>query len=109
MKKLTSILCLFLSFVLVFSMLPITAVMAEETEAAETTEITQATPEEIEEQAMELLENEPQLFTAVTRAAAQTGESTRRAVIIPRNRETVPYVYQGKEYTKKEMLMHRVW
>ena len=52
MKKLTSILCLFLTFVLVFSMLPITAVMAEETEVVETTESTQASPEEIEEQAI---------------------------------------------------------
>ena len=109
MKKLTSILCLFLSFVLVFSMLPITAVMAEETEVTETTELTQASPEEIEEQAIQLLENEPELFTTVTRAAAQTGEYTRSAVIIPRNRETVPYVYQGVQYEKKEMLMHRVW
>ena len=85
MKKLTSILCLFLTFVLVFSMLPITAVMAEETEVTETTELTQASPEEIEEQALQLLEDEPELFTAVTRAAAQTGENTRSAVIIPRN------------------------
>lgn len=109
MKKLTSILCLFLTFVLVFSMLPITAVMAEETEVAETTETTQASPEKIEEKAIELLESEPELLTTVTTAAYQTGQYTRSAIIIPRNRETVPYVYQGVQYEKKEMHMHRVW
>lgn len=109
MKKLTSILCLFLTFVLVFSMLPITAVMAEETEVVETTESTQVSPEEIEEQAMQLLESESDLLTTVSKAAYQTGQYTRSAIIMPRDRETVPYVYQGVQHTKKEMLMHRVW
>ena len=53
MNRMKRLLPVLLSVLFLFCQSPaLLPVMAEETEAAETTEITQATPEEIEEQAI---------------------------------------------------------
>lgn len=135
MKKISRILCLLLSFVLVFCMFPASAVMAAEIEDTETTPTdptqtpldavseetlptetvtdteptAEPSPEEIEAEAMQMLATDSGISTFATRATYENGKYSQRAIIWPTNGETVKYTYKGVEHEKKMIIMHTVW
>ena len=131
MKKIPRIFCLLLSLVLVFGILPLSAVWAANTadgenvpkelgqtspdavsEAALSKEAapeTESPPEEIEAEAMQLLAPDSDLSTFVARASYPDGYYLQRAIIWPTNGESVTYTHNGVEFKQETVVLHGVW
>lgn len=128
MQKISRILCLLLTFVLVFSMISLSPISAAEVPEAEpilTEEAPLAEPVEEEDTTLEtdtteaeesqaetvpeetLAGDSSSLFT--TRAVYENGKYRQKAVIWTTNGEKVNYTYNGKVNSYSQILMHTLW
>lgn len=119
MEKISRIISLLLTFMLVFSMISLTPVWAQEASVSET-QIAEATfpeetaettvPNETEGTATEPTEvsiGDAMLFSA--RASYPNGRYRSKAVIWNCVNEKVQYTYNGKSYSSSTLLLHSVW
>lgn len=113
MKKISRIVSLLLTFVLVFSMISLSPVRAAEVppaeESASTSETDAAEPEEYQAETVpeETLAVDSSLFT--TRATYENGKYRQRAVVWNTVGEKVNYTYNGKDNSYNILLMHTLW
>ena len=97
MKKISRILCLLLTFVMVFSMISLSPVWAQE---ASELEIISTVPEDMEQaetEPPETIPDESMFFS--TRAAYPNGRYRSKAVIWNCNYEKIKYSYNGINYS----------
>ena len=106
MKKVSRILCLLLTFLMVFSMISLSPVWAQEASEPESTIVDVIEPETTEPETEPSLE-ESIFFT--TRAAYPNGRYRSKAVIWNCNYEKIKYSYNGINYSSDHILMHSVW
>lgn len=106
MKKISRILCLLLTFVMVFSMISLSPVWAQEASEPESI-IAETTVPEYTEPDTETEPDESMFFS--TRAAYPNGRYRSKAVIWNCNYEKIKYSYNGINYSSDHILMHSVW
>lgn len=106
MKKISRILCLLLTFVMVFSMISLSPVWAQEASEPESIIAETTVPEDTEPE----IATEPDEGTFFsTRAAYPNGRYRSKAVIWNCNYEKIKYTYNGINYSSDHILMHSVW
>ena len=108
MKKISRILCLLLTFVMVFSMISLSPVRAAEVPESEAIPLETTTDDELSVTMLEEIEQEEPLLYA-TRAAYENGKYRPKAVVWNCSNEKISYSYNGVNYTSDRVLMHTVW
>ena len=108
MKKISRILCLLLTFVMVFSMISLSPVRAAEVPESEAIPLETTTDDELSVTMPEEIEQEEPLLYA-TRAAYENGKYRPKAVVWNCSNEKISYSYNGVNYTSDRVLMHTVW
>lgn len=101
MKKISRILCLLLTILMVFSMISLSPVWAQEASEPE------STIAEVTEPATETLLDDSILFSP--RATYENGKYRPKAVVWNCNYEKISYSYNGINYSSDRVLLNSVW
>ena len=111
MKKISRIFSFLLAFVMVFSMISLSPVWAEEVSQPERIENSTAeNTEQAEAESTESAETSPEDSALLsTRAAYENGKYRPKAAIWNCSNEKISYSYNGVNYTSNRVLMHTVW